>query len=104
MYIHSITTMLHALMVEEIMEYVQWFATAAWNTILGAGFDSVKIHGANRYLPDQTNTNKHTDLYGGLVENHTHFVLEITKAVINTVGANKVGIHDTSQPVVHIPR
>jgi NADPH2 dehydrogenase len=82
-------------MVEEIREYVQLFATAAQNTILGAGFDGVRIHAVNGYLPDQflqTNTNKRTDSYGNSVENHVCFVLEVTEAVINAVGENKVGI------------
>ena len=84
-----------ALTVEEIAEYVQWFATAARNAVLGAGFDGVEIHAANGYLPDQflqTNTNKRTDSYGGSVENRARFVLEITEAVVKAVGANKVGI------------
>jgi NADH:flavin oxidoreductase / NADH oxidase family len=42
-----------SLTVEEIQEYVQLFATAAQNTILGAGFDGVGIHAVNGYLPDQ---------------------------------------------------
>ena len=84
-----------ALTVEEIAEYVQWFATAARNAVLGAGFDGVEVHAANGYLPDQflqTNTNKRTDSYGGSVENRARFVLEITEAVVKAVGANKVGI------------
>jgi NADPH2 dehydrogenase len=84
-----------ALTVEEIREYVQLFGSAAKNAVLGAGFDGVEIHAANGYLPDQflqTNTNKRTDLYGGSVENRARFVLEITEAVVNAVGANKVGI------------
>jgi NADPH2 dehydrogenase len=85
----------HALTVEEIREYVQLFATAARNAVLGAGFDGVEIHAANGYLPDQflqTNTNNRTDSYGGSVENRARFVLEITESVVNAVGANKVGI------------
>jgi NADPH2 dehydrogenase len=84
-----------ALTVEEIGEYVQLFAKAARNAVLGAGFDGVEIHAANGYLPDQflqTNSNKRTDSYGGSVENRARFVLEITEAVVNAVGANKVGI------------
>jgi NADPH2 dehydrogenase len=84
-----------ALTVEEIGEYVQLFASAARNAVLGAGFDGVEIHAANGYLPDQflqTNTNVRTDMYGGSIENRMRFVLEITKAVVNAVGANKVGI------------
>jgi NADPH2 dehydrogenase len=84
-----------ALTVEEIGEYVQLFATAARNAVLRAGFDGVEIHAANGYLPDQflqTKTNQRTDSYGGSVENRARFVLEITKAVVNAVGANKVGI------------
>ena len=85
----------HALTVEEIGEYVQLFATAARNAVHGAGFDGVEIHAANGYLPDQflqTNSNARTDLYGGSVENRVRFVLEVTEAVVNAVGANKVGI------------
>jgi NADPH2 dehydrogenase len=85
----------HALTVEEIREYVQLFAAAARNAVVGAGFDGVEIHAANGYLPDQflqTNTNNRTDLYGGSVENRARFVLEVTEAVVNAVGANKVGI------------
>ncbi len=84
-----------ALPVEEIGEYVQLHAKAARNAVLGAGFDGVEIHAANGYLPDQflqTDSNTRTDSYGGSVENRTHFVLEVTEAVVNAVGANKVGI------------
>jgi 2,4-dienoyl-CoA reductase-like NADH-dependent reductase (Old Yellow Enzyme family) len=61
----------------------------------GLDLTGVEIHVANGYLPDQfvqMNTNQHTDSYGGSVENRVRFVLEITEAVVNAVGANKVGI------------
>ena len=84
-----------ALTIEEIGEYVQLYAFAARNAVLGAGFDGVEIHAANGYLPDQflqTNTNQRTDSYGGSVENRMRFVLEVTEAVVNAVGANRTGI------------
>jgi NADPH2 dehydrogenase len=84
-----------ALTVEEIGEYVQLYATAARNAVLRVGFDGVEIHAAFGYLLDQflqTNSNKRTDLYGGSVENRVRFVLEVTEAIVNAVGANKVGI------------
>ena len=84
-----------ALTIEEIGEYVQLYASAARNAVLGAGFDGVEIHAANGYLPDQflqTNTNQRTDSYGGSVGNRMRFVLEITEAVVNAVGANRTGI------------
>ena len=84
-----------ALTIEEIGEYVQLYALAARNAVLGAGFDGVEIHAANGYLPDQflqTNTNQRTDSYGGSVENRMRFVLEVTGAVVNAVGANRTGI------------
>jgi NADPH2 dehydrogenase len=84
-----------ALTIEEIGEYVQLYALAARNAVLGAGFDGVEIHAANGYLPDQflqTNTNQRTDSYGGSVENRMRFVLEVTEAVVNAVGANRTGI------------
>jgi NADPH2 dehydrogenase len=88
----------HALTVEEIGEYVQLFAAAARNAVLRAGFDGVEIHAGFGYLVDQflqTNSNERTDQYGGSVENRARFVLEIIEAVVNAVGANKVGIRFT---------
>jgi NADPH2 dehydrogenase len=84
-----------ALTVEEIEEYVRLYVTAAENAVLRAGFDGVEIHAANGYLPDQflqTNTNHRTDGYGGSVQNRVRFVLEVTDAVVNAVGAHRVGI------------
>jgi NADPH2 dehydrogenase len=87
-----------ALTVEEIGEYVRLYATAARNAVFGAGFDGVEIHASKGYLIDQflqTSSNKRTDSYGGSVENRARFVLEIIEAVVNAVGANKVGIQFT---------
>lgn len=80
--------------VDEIKESVGEFAQAAKNA-MEAGFDGVEIHAANGYLIDQflqDNCNKRTDSYGGSVENRSRFAIEVTKAVIEAVGADRTGI------------
>jgi NADPH2 dehydrogenase len=79
---------------EDINETVAAYAQAAKNAI-AAGFDGVEIHGANGYLVDQfiqDNSNQRTDSYGGSVENRSKFAIEVTKAVVDAVGADKTGI------------
>ena len=83
-----------ALETDEIPGIIEDYAQAAQNA-LKAGFDGVEIHGANGYLIDQfiqDSTNKRDDKYGGSVENRARFALEVTKAVTNAVGSDKVGI------------
>ena len=78
----------------EIKQYVEDYAQAARNAI-EAGFDGVEIHGANGYLIDQflqSVSNNRTDSYGGSVENRSRFALEVTDAVVNAVGQDRVGI------------
>ncbi|RKP47722.1 alkene reductase [Pararobbsia silviterrae] len=61
-----------------------------------AGFDGVEIHGANGYLLDQflqDSTNQRTDAYGGSIENRARLMLEVTDAVIEVWGADRVGMH-----------
>ncbi|MBF4516903.1 alkene reductase [Flavobacterium sp. ANB] len=73
---------------------IQEFVQAAKNAI-EAGFDGVEIHGANGYLIDQflrSNSNKRTDEYGGTKENRIRLLIEISKAVANTIGKEKTGI------------
>lgn len=62
---------------------------------LAAGFDGVEVHAANGYLLDQflrDGSNKRTDEYGGSIENRARFLLEVTKAVVDVAGADKVGV------------
>lgn len=62
---------------------------------LEAGFDGVEIHAANGYLLDQflrDGSNMRTDNYGGSLENRTRFLLQVTKAVVEVAGNDKVGI------------
>jgi len=73
-----------------VQEYVH-----ATKCALEAGFDGVEIHAANGYLLDQflrDGSNKRTDNYGGSLENRTRFLLEVTKAVTEVAGSDKVGL------------
>jgi NADPH2 dehydrogenase len=84
----------HAMTEEDIQETIADYAAAAKNAI-AAGFDGVEIHGANGYLPDQflqTTCNKRTDSWGGSIENRANFHLEVTKAVIAAVGAERTAM------------
>jgi len=79
---------------EDIRDVIADYATAARNAI-EAGFDGVEIHGANGYLPDQflqDVCNRRTDRWGGSIENRARFHLEVTKAVAEAVGADRVGM------------
>ncbi|KAF9605679.1 hypothetical protein IFM89_018022 [Coptis chinensis] len=79
---------------EEIPQIVNDFRIAARNAI-EAGFDGVEIHGAHGYLIDQfmkDHVNDRTDEYGGTLENRCRFALEIVEAVVNEIGADRVGI------------
>lgn len=61
---------------------------------LAAGFDGVEIHGANGYLLDQfirDRSNRRDDAYGGPVEARWRFPLEVARAVVGAVGADRVG-------------
>lgn len=84
-----------ALDAAEIPGIVHGFATAARNAVETAGFDGVEIHGANGYLLDQflkDGSNQRSDDYGGSIENRARFLLEITRAVADAVGARRTGI------------
>jgi NADPH2 dehydrogenase len=79
---------------EDISISIQNYARAARNAV-AAGFDGVEIHGANGYLPDQflqTTCNQRTDSWGGSVANRARFHIEITKAVIAAVGAERTAM------------
>ena len=63
------------------------------------GFDGVEIHGAHGYLLDQfmkDQVNDRTDKYGGSLENRCMFALEVVEAVVDEIGADKVGIRLSS--------
>ncbi|MGN6514423.1 MAG: alkene reductase [Rhizomicrobium sp.] len=61
-----------------------------------AGFDGVEIHGANGYLLDQflqDSVNHRSDAYGGSREKRARLMLEVTDAVCDVWGADRVGMH-----------
>jgi N-ethylmaleimide reductase len=83
-----------ALQTSEIPGMIDAYRQGAANA-LKAGFDGVEIHGANGYLIEQflqSHTNLRTDQYGGSIENRTRFLMDVTKAVIEVWGADRVGV------------
>jgi len=84
-----------ALEITEIAAIVEDYRKGAENA-KAAGSDGVEIHAANGYLIDQflqDGSNHRTDEYGGAVENRTRFLLEVTDAIIQVWGADRVGVH-----------
>jgi len=83
-----------ALSTTEVEALVAMYKTAAINAKT-AGFDGVELHCANGYLVNQfisEHTNNRTDKYGGNLDNRLRFLKEITEAVADVMGANKVGV------------
>ncbi|GAA2111742.1 alkene reductase [Actinomadura alba] len=78
----------------EIVETIEAFAAEARNAIR-AGFDGVEVHGANGYLIQQfiaDNTNRRADRHGGSRTGRLRFAIEVVEAVIDAVGADRVGL------------
>lgn len=80
--------------VAEIPGIIADYVKAAHNAI-AAGFDGVQIHAANGYLIDQflrDNSNFRTDDYGGSIENRVRLLREVTQAVADAIGADRVSV------------
>lgn len=83
-----------ALDAAELPAIVQDYVHATRNAI-AAGFDGVEVHAANGYLLDQflrDGSNHRQDQYGGSIENRSRFLHEVVQAVVDTIGADKVGV------------
>lgn len=83
-----------ALEVSELPAIVQDYVHAT-QCAIAAGFDGVEIHAANGYLLDQflrDGSNQRTDQYGGSYENRARLLMEVTSAVVDVIGADKVGV------------
>ncbi|WP_066224181.1 alkene reductase [Formosa haliotis] len=79
---------------EDIDITINDFKQGALNAI-EAGFDGVEIHGGNGYLIDQflrSNANKRIDDYGSSKENQVRLLMEITQAITDAIGQDKVGV------------
>lgn len=82
------------LRVDEIPALLDDYRRAARNA-LAVGFDGVQIHSANGYLLDQflrDSTNFRTDDYGGPIENRIRLLGEVTRAVADVVGADRLSV------------
>lgn len=87
-------SMPRALETDEIPGIIEQYRIAARNA-MRAGFDGVEVHSANSYLLDQflrDSTNKRTDHYGGSIENRARLTLEVTAAIVEMWGNDRVGI------------
>ncbi len=83
-----------ALETEEIPGIVEEFVHAA-RCAVEAGVDGVEVHSANGYLLHQflaPSSNERTDAYGGSPENRARLTVEVTRAVAEAIGADKVGV------------
>ncbi|WP_282368089.1 alkene reductase [Pseudomonas sp. PS02290] len=87
-------SMPRALETDEIPGIIEQYKLAAENA-KRAGFDGVEVHSANSYLLDQflrDSTNQRTDRYGGSIENRARLTLEVTQAIVDIWGDDRVGI------------
>ena len=83
-----------ALPLDEIPRVIDDYVGAARNAIR-AGFDGVQVHAANGYLIDQflrDNSNFRDDAYGGAISNRIRLLAEVTRAVADTVGADRTAV------------
>ena len=79
---------------DDIRATVADFAAAARRAV-DAGFEGVEVHSANGHLLHQFlagNTNRRTDAYGGSVRRRVRFTAEVTEAVADAIGADRVGV------------
>lgn len=84
----------HAMTQADVDAAVAEFAHAA-RLAVEAGFDGVELHAANGYLIEQflnANVNTRTDGYGGSPANRNRFALEVARATVAAIGAQRVGI------------
>ena len=84
-----------ALRDDEIPALINDYRKAACNAI-EAGFDGVEIHGANTYLLEQflrdSVNDRSSGMYGGAIENRARLLLEVVRAISETIGSGRVGV------------
>ena len=83
-----------AMSADDIRQATEEFVHGA-RLAVEAGFDGVELHAANGYLLEQflnANVNTRDDGYGGSAEKRNRFVLEVARATVAAIGAQRVGI------------
>ncbi|HSI38643.1 MAG TPA: alkene reductase [Methylotenera sp.] len=78
----------------DIKATIREYATAA-RLAIETGFDGIELHAANGYLLEQFlngNVNHRTDAYGGSGEGRNRLILEVARAAVQEIGAERVGI------------
>jgi N-ethylmaleimide reductase len=78
----------------DIIDAIAEFAKGA-KLAIEAGFDGIELHAANGYLIDQflnTASNHRTDRWGGTIENRIRFAVEVAKACVGAIGADRIGM------------
>jgi N-ethylmaleimide reductase len=83
-----------AMTAEDIAHAVGDYARSA-QLAIEAGFDGVELHAANGYLIEQflnANANRRTDAYGDGLHGRNRFALEVVRATVSAIGADRVGI------------
>jgi N-ethylmaleimide reductase len=83
-----------AMAAADIARTVDEYATSA-QLAIEAGFDGVELHAANGYLIEQflnANVNRRSDAYGGSIEGRNRFALEVARATVAAIGAERIGI------------
>lgn len=83
-----------AMSVDDIHEVIEDFASAAARAV-ASGLDGIELHGANGYLLHQflsSGTNVREDAYGGDPERRARFVVDVTRAVAERIGPERVGL------------
>jgi N-ethylmaleimide reductase len=83
-----------ALLTDEISGIVADFRAAARRAV-DAGMDGVEVHSANGYLLHEflsDVTNRRDDAYGGSAANRARLTAEVVEAVVDEIGAGRVGL------------
>ncbi|MDO6563793.1 alkene reductase [Amphritea sp. 1_MG-2023] len=78
----------------DIKAVIEEYRQAALNA-LDAGFDGIELHAANGYLINQfidSEANNRIDEYGGSIANRLRFLDEVVTALIEAIGAARVGV------------
>lgn len=88
---------------DDIQVVIGEYAMAA-RLAIEAGFDGIELHAANGYFLEQflnANINRRTDGYGGTAEGRNRLVLEVARAAVKEIGAERVGIRLSPHGVVN---